>query len=403
MQPREEKSPEQSNEDSIKKVFQDIYDIESSLERLQEIHQKYLQLVNEAPVGIYIVQDGNIIFGNEWLCSYSGYCLDDLPMSALNVIAPGDRAFVADQMIRRIQGKDALPNYAVRFLKKSGEIKEVDLIARAVTYQGKPAIVGSIVDASRRVEVEKDLKNSKIRLEESNRFNSLINEILSHDLLNRLWVAEEYAKFVLKSGVSEEQRENIEKLKGSLDKALAILDDTHKCIILDEMTRMDSELLDLAALLEESLEDFKTQLGRKDIKVSTRVVDNAVVMGNRLIKDVFLNLISNAVKYSPRGSEVSIEIDDGEALRISFRDRGPGIPDDLKDRIFKRFERLDKSRIKGLGLGLEIVKRIVAFHEGRIWVEDNPGGGSVFIVELPRKHPEDRGLKKTGSADSGPL
>jgi len=73
-----------------------------------------------------------------------------------------------------------------------------------------------------------------------------------------------------------------------------------------------------------------------------------------------------------------------DGWKISVADRGDGVPDEDKTGIFTRFTRRDKEGVKGSGLGLSIVKRIVEAHQGRVWVEDRPGGGSIFVVKVPR-------------------
>ena len=102
-----------------------------------------------------------------------------------------------------------------------------------------------------------------------------------------------------------------------------------------------------------------------------------------MIEDVFENLISNAFKYGAADGTIRIDVrDDGDRWRVSVADEGEGIPDEAKQKVFERFERLRKEGVKGIGLGLAIAKRIVDLHGGRIWVEDNPGGGAVFCVLL---------------------
>jgi signal transduction histidine kinase len=89
------------------------------------------------------------------------------------------------------------------------------------------------------------------------------------------------------------------------------------------------------------------------------------------------------VKYAFSGKRIELGIDEkGEEWILSVRDWGEGIPDPYKRSIFTRFERLQKEGVKGAGLGLAIAGRIVELHGGRIWVEDNPEGGSVFRVAL---------------------
>jgi PAS domain S-box-containing protein len=106
------------------------------------------------------------------------------------------------------------------------------------------------------------------------------------------------------------------------------------------------------------------------------------------LRQVLSNLIDNAIKYSPRGGEVAVVLEPRDRyVRFSIRDCGLGIPREEQSRIFEKFYRLDpdmKQGIGGTGLGLYICRELVRRVEGRIWVESNPGGGSIFVVEIPR-------------------
>ncbi len=110
----------------------------------------------------------------------------------------------------------------------------------------------------------------------------------------------------------------------------------------------------------------------------------------RLVQ-VFVNLISNASKYSPSGQTIELHIEpDEEKVRISISDRGPGIPPDERANLFRRFVRLSAGESQsssstqyGIGLGLYVVKKIVEAHAGRVGVDERPGGGSIFWFELP--------------------
>ena len=106
------------------------------------------------------------------------------------------------------------------------------------------------------------------------------------------------------------------------------------------------------------------------------------------LRQVLSNLIDNAIKYSPKGGEVAVAVAPRDRyVRFSVRDSGLGIPREEQSRIFEKFYRLDpdmKHGIGGTGLGLYICRELVRRVEGRIWVESNPGGGSLFVVEIPR-------------------
>jgi len=104
-----------------------------------------------------------------------------------------------------------------------------------------------------------------------------------------------------------------------------------------------------------------------------------------MIGSVFYNLLSNAIKYSPEGKKIEVNIiDNRENWKIYVKDCGSGVSAEDKSRLFTRFQRADKKGVKGTGLGLAIAKRIVELHKGRIWIEDNPEGGSIFYVEIPK-------------------
>jgi two-component system, OmpR family, sensor histidine kinase KdpD len=106
---------------------------------------------------------------------------------------------------------------------------------------------------------------------------------------------------------------------------------------------------------------------------------------------VLMNLLENAAKYSPADQNIDLSIErisePAEASHIQFRvsDRGAGVPDDCKQKIFERFYRLDThAQAVGSGLGLYITKAIVEAHSGRLWVEDRPEGGSIFVAQVPQ-------------------
>jgi signal transduction histidine kinase len=103
---------------------------------------------------------------------------------------------------------------------------------------------------------------------------------------------------------------------------------------------------------------------------------------------VLINLLSNALKYSPDGGEIKISLYDGDGnAYISVKDCGIGIPEDLVPNLFEKFYRVqDKkvSKIQGTGLGLTIVKKIMEYHKGGIKVESMEGKGSTFTVYMPK-------------------
>jgi two-component system phosphate regulon sensor histidine kinase PhoR len=104
---------------------------------------------------------------------------------------------------------------------------------------------------------------------------------------------------------------------------------------------------------------------------------------------VVVNLVHNAVKFSPDGGEITIStVADGEDVVTSVEDHGIGVPRAARDRVFERFYKVDRARLRaeaggGTGLGLAIARHVVEQHGGRIWVESEEGVGSTFSFALP--------------------
>jgi signal transduction histidine kinase len=163
------------------------------------------------------------------------------------------------------------------------------------------------------------------------------------------------------------------------------------------MMRLHREPVDLCQLAHETIELYQYVAEEKHISVTvTSRPDQApaeaacfALVDRTRMKQVFANLLDNAIKYTPERGRVSIEVDsDGTEARVVFRDNGIGIPADEQDKIWTRLYRGDKSRSqRGLGLGLSLVKAVVHAHGGTIEVFSEPDRGSLFTLKLPAKNP----------------
>lgn len=146
---------------------------------------------------------------------------------------------------------------------------------------------------------------------------------------------------------------------------------------------------DILQAVGESLESLRGKAEAKGIEMSVKTAaDIMPVMASReFIDQVLINLIDNALKYSPPGSRVEVRLSSDEReVRVDVADNGIGVPPEDLDRVFERFYRVAKDRsrkVEGTGLGLAIAKNIIVAHQGRIWVESEPGKGSTFSFTLP--------------------
>ncbi|NDJ62821.1 MAG: hypothetical protein GYB67_16995 [Chloroflexi bacterium] len=144
----------------------------------------------------------------------------------------------------------------------------------------------------------------------------------------------------------------------------------------------------VAEMINESSERLYDQSVTKDIKIITEIPDDLQVLADRdQIRRVILNLIHNAIKWSPPGGAITIEAEQvNDEVAISVRDNGPGVPEEHRERIFERFYQVEQSRSSGdgTGLGLAICKHVVEAHGGHIWAVSNAEcGGGCFVFTLP--------------------
>ena len=146
------------------------------------------------------------------------------------------------------------------------------------------------------------------------------------------------------------------------------------------------ETIIVNALVDEVLADLEPLAQEKNIKLIGKCKDVNMVGSDILIYRLVYNLVENAIKYNHSGGQVIVEAYQKEKqVYLSVEDTGSGIPEELKERVFEPFFRVDKSRSRelgGVGLGLALVNEIVRVHDGSIAIRLNPSGGTIIEVQF---------------------
>lgn len=232
------------------------------------------------------------------------------------------------------------------------------------------------------------------QLAEADRLKSEFLALVSHELRTPLTAAKGFVDTVLLhwDRLDEDRRRGLlERASGNADELARLIGQLLDFARIEaNRVEMNPQRLRLRELAEGVVEDLAPVLEHHEVLVE---VDRAlvVVVDPEAFGHVLVNLLTNAVKYSPPGSCVRLaaRVVDAEVV-VSVRDEGCGIPPEEQERIFERFYRApegDRSR-RGTGIGLAIVRRFVDLHGGRVWVESSPGHGSTFSFTLPAVGPE---------------
>jgi PAS domain S-box-containing protein len=230
---------------------------------------------------------------------------------------------------------------------------------------------------------------------EMDRMKSDFVSMVSHEIrspMNSLLAQMKIILDGLAGDVTDKQRQILERASGKINNLVNLVSELLDLAKIEAgIVGRDREALDLKEILEEQIDFHKAAAAQKNIGIELKIEENTpkIEADKQGIEEVLTNLITNAVKYSPMGSEVVVTAGlEGEFASIRVGDNGYGIPEEDLAEIFTRFYRVkDKNtrEIHGTGLGLAIVKSIVDAHQGSIRVESKLEHGTTFTILLPRK------------------
>ncbi|EIC92414.1 histidine kinase [Candidatus Aquiluna sp. IMCC13023] len=213
----------------------------------------------------------------------------------------------------------------------------------------------------------------------------------SHELRTPLVTVRGYAELYRMGAITKKQdvAEAMQRIESEAVRMTGLVESLLTLTRMDESGNLDLVETDLAKLADLVIKDASVANQDVNFRVVRSGRDFVAEVDSDRVKQVLTNLVANASRFAPAGSEVSLEIDaGGKNLSIKVIDHGEGIPEPLRGKVFERFYRADSSRNRstgGSGLGLAIAQSIVTAHHGEIRAKETPDGGSTFVLELPRK------------------
>jgi len=282
------------------------------------------------------------------------------------------------QMFSQISSPDSIISQSISFQTPVGEVPmDVSLVSLSNNQQ---KIQGFLIEM--------------LDLREMLALKRIADDFLanvSHELMTPLTAIKGFVETLCEDGV--ENKEQTLRFLSIIKEQVRRLEDTLNSVLLLTKLRAKGQEIEVSQcnigdLVKEVALLFEDMGQRKNVRLDIAGRDDVLFHVNPvLLRQAILNLVDNAMKFSPPNSTIEIGYAHLEGLSLWVKDKGPGIKDAEKIRIFDRFYKGESSKSvsKGAGLGLAIVKAVVEAHKGMVKVEDNADGGSTFTIWIPRR------------------
>jgi PAS domain S-box-containing protein len=321
-----------------------------------------------------------------------GYGKEEIVGKHLSILLPPERFHELADMRAKVQLCGALRDIEVQGRRKNGVMIYLSLSVSPITDAG-----GKIVGFLRVAKDVTEKKRYEQRLKELDKLKSDFVSNVSHELRTPLTAIKGSVDNMLDGltgDLNEKQSRYLVRIKSNADRLARLINDLLDLSRIEAGIKLKRTNLGLVAIAREIAESLKPLAAEKLISLEIECGDNSVTAwaDPDRISEVLMNLLGNAIKFSPAHGTVtlSIERNGDHWAKVSVADTGPGIPSDEAKRIFDKFYQVsqpERQKAMGTGLGLSIAKTLVELHGGKIWLESEAGRGSTFFFTLPAEQP----------------
>jgi PAS domain S-box-containing protein len=357
---------------------------------LSESEAKYRKVVENVNEGILVTAGGRILYANPRALEITG--LDAATAKShpfVEFIHAEDRERVLNNHLRRLRGEPVENHYQFRVIHQSGAVRWLEISAVLFEWQNQAATLNFLTDVTERRQIEHDMREALARERELSELKSRFVAVASHEfrtplaaILSSIELLDDYGARL----PDDERREIVGQVKSAVARMNKMVD---QVLI---TSRIESgkfafeprprSIPDLMVQVAAEMDQAHEQSSR--ISVRCDGVDKPRLVDTKLLSHILVNLLGNALKYSPPDTAVTCTASvDGDRLRFSVSDKGIGIPPADLPRLFESFHRgTNVGNIQGTGIGLHIVKECVQLHRGTIEVESVVGQGATFHVDV---------------------
>ena len=373
----------------------DFTERKKAVDALRTSEEKFRELAENIGDIFWIRKGDEMIYvspGYETICGKSSKSLYENPNSFLEAILPDDLPKVMQSYSSEQYMKDGLFNEEFRILHPDGTIKWIWSKSFPVKRDGEIIrTVGIAEDITLRKKAEQDIQNALIKERELNELKSRFISMVSHEFRTPLGLILSSAELLEKYGGNwdnEKKAEHLDRIKKSVINLTGLVED-----VLIENEKDAGRIkpvpanCDLILLMNEMIKESSATLENHLSIIFNPPVENLIIISDeKLLRQILLNLFSNAVKYTPADKEINIEVSVmKDKIVIEVRDEGIGIPQNDLNNIFEPFARgTNVGKTKGSGLGLSIAKHAIELLKGKIKVDSKINEGTVFSVTLPQ-------------------
>jgi two-component system phosphate regulon sensor histidine kinase PhoR len=378
------------SDDEWRKLSKAISEVDArSGRRIDEITREkeyYQAILGGMTEGVLLVDErGRILLVNEALKNLIPIPSDVNGKTTLEVI----RSVEFEEGIHEALRQGTNRTFEITLPPSGEKIFEVNVVTipSAAEKRGEPA-------AEKRGAVAAFHDISRLKNLERMRQDFVAN--VSHELRTPLTTIKGYVETLLEGAWKEEVGfQFLQVIQRHADRLTKIVEDLLTLSRIESKGfQLKTEKVSVIELIEDAFEFVSQGSKKKGISMSRgEIPAHLFVQGDRdYLGQVLVNLLDNAIKYTPEGGTIEVSVVEREHQQILFlvKDNGIGIPREDLSRIFERFYRVDKGRSQemgGTGLGLSIVKHIVQTNGGKVWAESQPGKGSTFYFTLPKGSP----------------